>query len=104
MFSRQTLDTLDDPTSSPPTEDEEVQPEMEEYHVEEPEVGVGNEEEMVEEEEEDEDVDEEEGVGESGDDDNDGDSGRNSSQTLVPGSIASFDTSSIVNTEGKFSR
>ena len=85
MFSRQTFDTLDDPTSSPPAEDEEVQPEMEEYHVEEPEVVVENEEEMVEEEElveeeivedeeEDEDVDEEEEVGESGDDDNAGDS------------------------------
>ena len=31
-------------------------------------------------------------------------SGGNSSQTLVAGSLALFDTSSIVNTEGKFSR
>ena len=46
MFSRQTFDTLDDPTSSPPPgdggEEEEIQPEMEEedyrQQEEEPEV------------------------------------------------------------------
>ena len=88
MFSRQTFDTLDDPTSSPPAEDEEVQPEIEmedEYHVEDPEVVVGHEEDMVGEEEElveeeiledeEEDIEEEEEEGgESGDDDNAGDS------------------------------
>ena len=40
MFSRQTFDTLDDPTSSPPPggdgEEEEIQPEMEEEDYRQP--------------------------------------------------------------------